>query len=132
MDIALGAGQRQIAALGENVHTAVGALYLRCREGHRAVRDLLSADLVRRKLHLEILVQIELAVAELLGMRRCNYGNDLLARCDHRTVGIDSLTEYLVPFVLREGVYMMSDLEKMADAAGYKLVWSWEPLPEEA
>ena len=33
---------------------------------------------------------------------------------------------------LREGVCMMSDLEKMADAAGYKLVWSWEPLPEEA
>jgi len=32
---------------------------------------------------------------------------------------------------LREGVCMMSDLEKMADAAGYKLVWSWEPLPEE-
>ena len=33
---------------------------------------------------------------------------------------------------LREGVCMMSDLEKMADAAGYKLVWSWDPLPEEA
>ena len=32
---------------------------------------------------------------------------------------------------LREGVCMISDLEKMADAAGYKLVWSWEPLPEE-
>ena len=32
---------------------------------------------------------------------------------------------------LREGVCMMSDLEKMADAAGYKLVWSWDPLPEE-
>lgn len=32
---------------------------------------------------------------------------------------------------LREGVCMMSDLEKMADAAGYKLVWSWESLPEE-
>ena len=32
---------------------------------------------------------------------------------------------------LREGVCMMSDLEKMADAAGYKLVWNWEPLPEE-
>lgn len=32
---------------------------------------------------------------------------------------------------LREGVCMMSDLEKMADAAGYKLVWSWEALPEE-
>lgn len=32
---------------------------------------------------------------------------------------------------LREGVCMMSDLEKMADAAGYKLVWSWEPLPAE-
>ena len=32
---------------------------------------------------------------------------------------------------LREGVCMMSDLEKMADTAGYKLVWSWESLPEE-
>ena len=31
---------------------------------------------------------------------------------------------------LREGVCMMSDMEAMADAAGYKFVWSWEPLPE--
>ena len=29
---------------------------------------------------------------------------------------------------LREGVCMMSDMEAMADAAGYKFVWSWEPL----
>lgn len=32
---------------------------------------------------------------------------------------------------LREGVCMISDLEKMADAAGYKLVWSWEDVPAE-
>jgi hypothetical protein len=32
---------------------------------------------------------------------------------------------------LREGVCMMSDMEAMADAAGYKFVWSWEPVPKE-
>ena len=32
---------------------------------------------------------------------------------------------------LREGVCMMSDLEKMADVSGYKLVWSWEPISTE-
>ena len=32
---------------------------------------------------------------------------------------------------LREGVCMMSDMEAMAEAAGYKFVWKWEPLPEE-
>lgn len=35
-------------------------------------------------------------------------------------------------FRLREGVCMMSQMEEMADAAGYKFVWSWEELPEEA
>ena len=32
---------------------------------------------------------------------------------------------------LREGVCMMSDMEQMAEAAGYKFIWSWEPLPAE-
>ena len=32
---------------------------------------------------------------------------------------------------LREGVCMMSDMEAMAEAAGYRFVWSWEPISEE-
>lgn len=34
-------------------------------------------------------------------------------------------------FRIREGVCMMSQMEEMADAAGYKFVWSWEEIPEE-
>ena len=32
---------------------------------------------------------------------------------------------------LRESVCMMSDMEAMAEAAGYRFVWSWEPISEE-
>ena len=32
---------------------------------------------------------------------------------------------------LREGVCMMSDMEAMAEAAGYRFVWSWDPISEE-
>ena len=31
-------------------------------------------------------------------------------------------------FRIREGVCMMSQMEQMADAAGYKFVWSWEEV----
>ena len=31
-------------------------------------------------------------------------------------------------FRIREGVCMMSQMEEMAEAAGYKFVWSWEEL----
>ena len=34
-------------------------------------------------------------------------------------------------FRIREGVCMMSQMEEMAEAAGYKFVWSWEEIPEE-
>ena len=37
-----------------------------------------------------------------------------------------------IPYRIRNGVCMMSQMEEMADAAGYKFVWDWEELPEEA
>ena len=33
-------------------------------------------------------------------------------------------------FRIREGVCMMSQMEEMAEAAGYRFVWSWEEVPE--
>ncbi len=37
-----------------------------------------------------------------------------------------------IGYRIRNGVCMMSQMEEMADAAGYKFVWDWEELPEEA
>ncbi|MBR1698800.1 MAG: hypothetical protein IJ714_03320 [Bacteroidales bacterium] len=42
-----------------------------------------------------------------------------------------NITRGGLAFRIREGVCMMSDMEEMAEAAGYKFVWSWEPLPPE-
>lgn len=42
-----------------------------------------------------------------------------------------NLTPGGMAFRIREGVCMMSQMEEMADAAGYKFVWSWEEVPEE-
>lgn len=33
-----------------------------------------------------------------------------------------------ITFRIREGVCMMSQMEEMAEAAGYKFVWSWEDV----
>ena len=35
-----------------------------------------------------------------------------------------------IGYRIRNGVCMLSQMEEMADAAGYKFVWSWEELPE--
>lgn len=35
-----------------------------------------------------------------------------------------------IGYRIRQGVCMMSQMEAMAEAAGYKFVWDWEELPE--
>lgn len=35
-----------------------------------------------------------------------------------------------IGYRIRNGVCMMSQMEEMAEAAGYKFVWGWEEIPE--